>query len=265
MIREANRRMNPRLAFLALAFSILSGCATLPPGSGAPKSVSLAIADPQATALGQKVERSARQHPGYSGFRMLSAGVDGFLARVQMANAAERTLDLQYYHSSRRRDRQAAGRRGAARSRPRRARARADRRCGHGRRRRDRSSRWTRIRISRSGYSIRSCIAAMPSCVRAMEFLVHVPRGSTTACTTSCLSSTTSIALIGGRNIGDQYFQVDPGIPVWRRRRVCRRARSSRSFRRHSTTYWNSAIAIPARALALARRAGDALDEYRRP
>ena len=28
---------------------------------------------------------------------MLSAGVEGFLTRVQMANAAERTLDIQYY------------------------------------------------------------------------------------------------------------------------------------------------------------------------
>src|ERR1035441_8255045 len=89
--------MNTRLAFLVLAFSILCGCATLPPGSGAPKSVSVAIADPQATTIGQKVERSARQHPGYSGFRVLSAGVDGFLARAQMANAAQRTLDLQYF------------------------------------------------------------------------------------------------------------------------------------------------------------------------
>lgn len=41
--------MNLRLAFLVLAFSVLSGCATLPPGSGAPKSVSVAIADPQTT------------------------------------------------------------------------------------------------------------------------------------------------------------------------------------------------------------------------
>src|ERR1039457_480376 len=89
--------MNPRLALLVLAFSVLSGCATLPPGSGAPKSVSLPTTRPQAKTLGQKVERSARQHPGYSGFRVLSAGVDGFLARAQMANAAQRTLDLQYF------------------------------------------------------------------------------------------------------------------------------------------------------------------------
>lgn len=39
---------------------------------------------------------AARGHAGSSGFRLLSAGVDGFLTRAQMANAAQRSLDLQY-------------------------------------------------------------------------------------------------------------------------------------------------------------------------
>src|SRR5471032_1058187 len=42
-------------------------------------------------------EGAVRANRGNSGFRILPAGVKGFLTRVQMANAAERTFDLQYY------------------------------------------------------------------------------------------------------------------------------------------------------------------------
>lgn len=41
-------------------------------------------------------ERAAR-HPGLSGLHLLSDGVDAFAARYLLAQAAERTLDLQYY------------------------------------------------------------------------------------------------------------------------------------------------------------------------
>ncbi len=97
MVREGDRQMNPRPACLVLTFMLLNGCATLPPESGFPKSSSVALTHPEATALGQQVERSAREHPGTSGFRLLSAGIDGFLARAQTENATQRTLDLQYF------------------------------------------------------------------------------------------------------------------------------------------------------------------------
>jgi hypothetical protein len=42
---------------------------------------------------------TARKHDGNSGFRLLPVGIDGFVTRVQMANAAERTLDMQYFIS----------------------------------------------------------------------------------------------------------------------------------------------------------------------
>ena len=41
--------------------------------------------------------RGRNAHDGQSGFRIISDGVDGFLIRVQMIDAAERTLDLQYF------------------------------------------------------------------------------------------------------------------------------------------------------------------------
>ena len=45
----------------------------------------------------QHVRAPAREHDGTSGFRIITVGVDGFLTRAQMIDAAERTLDLQYF------------------------------------------------------------------------------------------------------------------------------------------------------------------------
>ena len=36
-------------------------------------------------------------HPEMSGFRLLPVGIDSFLLRMEMAEAAERTLDIQYF------------------------------------------------------------------------------------------------------------------------------------------------------------------------
>src|SRR5450830_734126 len=89
--------MNSRLVFFILIFALLAGCATLPPGSDFPKTTSSALAQPEDTRFGRQFADAAREHGGNSGFRMLAVGVDGFLTRVQMVNAAERTLDLQYF------------------------------------------------------------------------------------------------------------------------------------------------------------------------
>ena len=49
------------------------------------------------TRLGRSVTPRARQHPGQSGIVELRDGRDAFAARVLLADTAERTLDLQYY------------------------------------------------------------------------------------------------------------------------------------------------------------------------
>jgi cardiolipin synthase C len=81
------------IAFLVL---LVAGCATLP-GANYPKQPSTALANPESTRLGRQLDAKAREHPGLSGFRLLFEGVDGFLIRAEMANAAEKTLDLQYF------------------------------------------------------------------------------------------------------------------------------------------------------------------------
>ena len=57
----------------------------------------MALPRPEDTRLGQQFAGAAHEHEGYSAFRIINAGVDGFRLRKQMIDAAQRTLDLQYY------------------------------------------------------------------------------------------------------------------------------------------------------------------------
>ena len=69
----------------------------MPPGASYPKSESFALAQPADTAIGRKVEARAKAHPGLSGFRLFASGTDALALRVQMADAAQKTLDVQYF------------------------------------------------------------------------------------------------------------------------------------------------------------------------
>ena len=75
----------------------LGACSSVPSAFNAPKPSSVAFAHPEETHLGAQFDKAARQRDGDSAFRIISVGVDGFLARAQMIDAAEKTLDLQYF------------------------------------------------------------------------------------------------------------------------------------------------------------------------
>ncbi|MGQ0526064.1 MAG: phospholipase D family protein [Betaproteobacteria bacterium] len=83
--------------FTALIVAILGGCASLPAGFDASKPASRALEEPFQTRLGQAFDAAGTRYGGRSAFRLLPSGIDGLLARLQMADAAERTLDVQYY------------------------------------------------------------------------------------------------------------------------------------------------------------------------
>ncbi|RZL43605.1 MAG: phospholipase D family protein [Variovorax sp.] len=85
-----------RLAMLLAALS-LAACA-LPPRQGLAPSQALTPAEASSTAIGRAVaERAAGQPPGASGIHPLPDGIDAFAARMLLAAAAERTLDVQSY------------------------------------------------------------------------------------------------------------------------------------------------------------------------
>ena len=247
------------LAFIAVA-AFVSGCATLPPGSSYPKTESSALAQPEQTRLGRQFADAARRNPGVSGFRMLALGVDGFLARVQMIDAAERTLDLQYFIF--RTDE--TGKLLAA------AVLRA-------------ADRGVRVRLmlddgeTKPGDEQMAALDAHPQ----IEIRVYNPfayRGSSLFLRglefsfnsarldyrmhNKLMVVDNSIALVGGRNVGDQYFQIDPESQyadddVFAAGPMVQRL--SATF----DEFWNCALAIPARALTKGMTSEAALAKYR--
>ncbi len=86
------------LALLAVVFTAgATGCAGLPKDVHRP--VSTAITAPESTALGQLVQQrraaAGGRHP--SGFLLLSGAQTAYSSRLALVNAAQKTLDLQYY------------------------------------------------------------------------------------------------------------------------------------------------------------------------
>ena len=83
------------LAAPALALALLSGCAPLPVLTG--RTVSTSLQDTADTALGRSIASLAQANAGLSGVVPLLGGLDAFAARIRLADAAERSLDVQSY------------------------------------------------------------------------------------------------------------------------------------------------------------------------
>ena len=93
----------PRTPLLPLLRSLLGlllplalgGCASLPQNTG--RTQSTAPTDTAQTQLGAKITVMADAHPGLAGIHALRNPVAAFTARIGIAMAAERSLDVQYY------------------------------------------------------------------------------------------------------------------------------------------------------------------------
>ncbi len=81
-------------ALLALSLA-LSSCSSLPPLEG--RVASTAIVDTDDTRLGKALMPLTMAHPGLAGIHALADGRDAFAARAVLAQAADRSLDVQYY------------------------------------------------------------------------------------------------------------------------------------------------------------------------
>jgi putative cardiolipin synthase len=248
------------LSAAALLIALLSGCATLPPGSNYPKTPSTALAHPEETRLGRQFELASKAHGGDSGFRIIAVGADGFLCRMQMINAAQRTLDLQYYIF--RGDETGRLLTGAV--------LRA-------------ADRGVRVRVlvddgeTLAGDDQITLLAGHPSVevrifnpfayrgtiewFRATEFMLNAARLDYRM-HNKLLVVDNAVALIGGRNIGDPYFQIDPGSQfadddLFAAGTITRQL--SASF----DDFWNSDLAIPAEALSGGKLTPAALAAHR--
>ncbi len=72
------------------------GCASLPTDIERP--VSYALKDTQDTAWAKDLADEKAANPGRSGFHLLGQGKEAFLARATMIHYAERCIDVQYFH-----------------------------------------------------------------------------------------------------------------------------------------------------------------------
>lgn len=74
---------------------LFSGCASMPPDKH--KMPSYALENTNDTLVGKAIAPLLSAHPGESGFHLLSYGMDALAARIKLIDAAQRSLDLQYY------------------------------------------------------------------------------------------------------------------------------------------------------------------------
>ena len=249
----------PFLIFVATVL-LLSGCASVPTGSTFPKTASTAFDRQETTRSGSAVAVAAASHAGASAFRLLPVGVDGFLTRVEMADAAERSLDLQYFI------------------------LRSD---DTGRRIADAvlraADRGVHVRIlvddgeTVAGDERIALLDAHPGievrvfnpffyrghvkALRAAEFLARADQLDYRM-HNKLFVADNAIALVGGRNIADEYFQVDPDRQfadddVFAAGPVVREL--SATF----DQFWNSDSAIPVAALGAGKPDPAALARYR--
>jgi putative cardiolipin synthase len=84
----------PRYLSTLLLPLLLGACASLPDPSTHPRSYQ--VSDPD-SRLSRAVTDDVAHHAGQSGFYLLANGLDAFAARMLLIDAAERTIDAQYY------------------------------------------------------------------------------------------------------------------------------------------------------------------------
>lgn len=80
-----------------LLLAVLCGCTALPPLAGRSQSSALPTAATADTRLGRVTAPQAQAHPNLSGVLMLADGREAFATRMLLAQAADRSLDVQVY------------------------------------------------------------------------------------------------------------------------------------------------------------------------
>jgi putative cardiolipin synthase len=240
------RRLAGRGAVLAASIVLATACTTLPNAGSLDRPVTHALAAPETTPLGQALAPLQSAHPGQSGFRLLTDGTEALQMRVLLARAATKTLDLQYYVAAE----DTTGKLLLAA-----ALLAAD----HG----------VRVRLLVDGLNFKDSERVMAALDMhpAIEVRVFNPFGSassdfftrttnlfakidrfTRRMHNKAMIADNEVAIVGGRNLGDEYFSASPTVQF---RDVDALVAGpvvsdiSASF----DTFWNSAESYPLNAL----------------
>jgi putative cardiolipin synthase len=235
---------------LTLLVFTLGGCATASLRSG-DRPPSSALADPAVTRLGRQFLQLSKVHDGLSGFHLIEDGVDGLAARIQMVRGAERTLDLQYFifrgdetGTLLTEELRHAADRGV------RVRVLVD----DG----DTEAGDERI-LQLDGHPNIEVRVFNPfdyrnhnTLLRNLDFLLHKSRLDYRM-HNKLLVVDNAIALAGGRNVGNQYFQVDPESQ-FADADVFIAGPLAQTLSKSFDQFWNSDMVVPAHALGATAR-----------
>lgn len=228
---------------------LLQGCASLPPQVAMPESP--AFDRPAETRLGRQALAAAQPHGGDSGFFIQDTGAQAFLQRAALIEAAERSIDAQYYIWNS----DASGRYLA-----RRLLLAADR--------------GVRVRVLLDDFNIagRDDVLAVLDSHPGIEIRIYNPF-ATRAGLGRVLDAAAdfqrlnrrmhnktfvvdgAVGIIGGRNIGDEYFGLHPEVN-FRDRDLLAVGPIVRDIASNFDHYWNSRLAYPIDVLARSTQQG---------
>ncbi len=252
-------RRLPRAIALASAF-LVAGCATLPPILDAPKIETTALARPESTTLGKRLGARAREHAGLSGFNLLADGTHSFAMRMSIAANAEKTLDVQYFLLQQDDTGQLLlGALLAAADRGVRVRLLLDDALG--------IDGGTRIRplAAHPNIAIRVfnpfLVRQELVLLRGVEYLLQAGRLNYRMHNKLFIGDN-AIAVTGGRNIGDEYFQASTELEFGDFDLVVA-GPMVRELSQSFDAYWNDRLAVPAEALPLGKAFARDLDVCR--
>jgi len=240
------------VVFLVLA---LQACANLPDNSG--RQPSEAFTDVDDVYLAGLARELGQEQPGDAGFVLLGSGLDAFVARMALAQRAERSIDAQYYlfHGDLTGKLFAHGLLSAA-------------------------DRGVRVRLLVDDMAISGgdlAAAAMdshpnievrvfnPFSRESSRLVQYVTRlGSVTRrMHNKSFTVDNQFSVLGGRNIGDEYFEADPDI-AFSDLDVMVFGPTVREVSRSFDLYWNSPLSYPALSLARDTPGPGRIDEMRK-
>src|SRR5512134_4025310 len=233
-------RSIPALLAVLMALSLVTACATLPENVG--RKETHAYPDTGDTLLGREVARLGAAHPGESGFHLLGNGLDAYVARAVLAHLAERSIDVQYYLYH-------------------------DDLVG-------RLLTWQLLQAADRGVRVRLLVDDMDLAGRDLsvaaldshpnvEVRIFNPFSRKTGRTSQFLTRMGSVtrrmhnksftvdsqaAILGGRNIGNEYFEADPEL-AFADLDVLAVGQVAREVSGAFDLYWNSELAYPVSVL----------------
>jgi cardiolipin synthase C len=265
LIPHLGRRVRRLPLLVAPLLALLAGCAASPPPrtglEGAWEATAAAARPAGPTRLESRLADAGAGRPeGESGLLLLSSGEDALLARVMLANLAERSLDLQtYIWEFDVTGRLLLARLLAAADRGVSVRLLLDDLAVHGH-----EAEWTaldlhpRVEVRAFNPFLRSRRSQL---ARGLELAVDFARLNRRMHNKVFVADGTH-ALVGGRNVADEYYALD-GRADFRDLDLMTVGPAAAATGVAFETFWRSAWAVPLPALGHARGEGDLLARLR--